>query len=102
MFVSIPSTGKVAERRHQAGHRRVTRFGRGDDLGQQRVVVHGDPVAFGHTAVHTHAGQPRLTVEQQRPRLRNESTRGRLGVDAGLDRMAALSERLLRPRQRLA
>ena len=47
-------------------------------------------------------GQPRLAVEQQPSGLRQELLRRILGVDARLDGVAALRERVLRPRQRLA
>ena len=48
------------------------------------------------------AGPGRFAIEQQRTGLRQEAVLGILGVDAALDGMAALRERLLRPRQRLA
>ena len=83
-------SGKSRSAAERAGDRSVARLGRDDQLREQRIVVDADLVALDHTRVDADARARRLAIEQQRSRLRQESVRRILGVDAALDRVAAL------------
>ena len=63
-----------------------------DQLRQHRIVVHRDLGALADAAVDADARALRLAVEQDRAGLRKEALRRILGVDAALDRVAALRE----------
>ena len=61
---------EIAERFDGATSSRIARFGRGDELGDERVVVDRDLVALRHPGVDADAGHDRLAVEEQRAGLR--------------------------------
>jgi hypothetical protein len=91
-----------AQRRNQPLTSEFARFGGRDHFGHQRIVVNGYLAAFGDAGVDPDARHPRLAIEQQRAGLGHEILRRIFGVDARFDRVSALSERVLRPRQAFA
>ena len=103
MLVSMPRIGKSRSAVDQPGDRQVARFGRGDDLGEQRIVVHRNLVAFAHAGVDADAGHAAArgraaavppaaeTLRRDPRRRRAPRSRGRAGCRSRL-----------RPRQRLA
>ena len=102
MFVRMPRIGNSRSAATSRAIASVARLGRRDDLRDHRIVVHRHLAAFDDAGVDADAGHARLAVAQQPAGLRQESLRRILGVDARFDRVAALADRLLRPRQRLA
>jgi hypothetical protein len=74
----------------------------GQQLGDERIVLGGDPVGLVGGGVHPHSRSPRLVKAGDRPRRRHEVALGILGVDPALDRMAAELDPLPCEAQRLA
>ena len=64
--------------------------------------MHADLDPFDDAGIDADAWHRRLAIEEQRARLRQIVPRRILRVHADLDRVAALTERVLRPWQRLA
>jgi hypothetical protein len=93
--------GIAAQRGQRAPARGVACVAPGNQLGQQRIVVHADFGSLRDTGIDADAGHRRLAVEEKRARLW-EIVAGRIfGVDADFDRMATLADGRLRPGQRL-
>ena len=67
MFVRMPRIGKRAQRGDSRAIAALARLGRGDDLREQRIVVHRHRAAFLDAGVDADAGPARLAIEQQRP-----------------------------------
>ena len=101
MFVRTPRMGNDAKRRDGAGDRGVARLAVRDQLREHRIVVDRHVAAFDDAAVDADAGARRFAIEQQRARLRQETRRRILRVDAALDRVPALRRSSCAPRQRL-
>ena len=95
MFVRTPRIGNARSAATRRAIASVARFGGRDDLGEHRIVVDRDLAALDDAGVDAHAGHPRLAVEQQAAGLRQKALRRILGVDARLDRVAALGDRAL-------
>ena len=73
-----------------------------DQLGQQRIVVHGHLVARGHARVDAHAGPMRWSAHDQAAGRGQEAGGGVFGVDAALHGMPAQRHVLLAEGQPLA
>ena len=65
----------------------------GDDLGDHRVVLGRDHVAFGHARVDPDPGPGRQHQRLDRARRRSEAALRVLGVEPGLDRRSPSSRR---------
>src|SRR5438067_971892 len=92
----------VTEGAVEAIDRGVARLRISDQFGEHGVELDADRASLGHAGVDTDAGPRRLAVNRNRAALREKTIVGILGVDAYLDRVAALRELLLRPRQTVA
>ena len=88
MLCRTPRISYCSSARHRAVERLLARRAVRDQLGEQRIVVHRDRLAFAHAAVDADAGAARLAISQQPAGLRQQPRRV-LGVDAALDRVAA-------------
>jgi len=82
---------ELVERAAQALDGRVAVLGVDDQLGQQRIVVRRNDVAFVDVGVYAHAEPARQVEPGDAPRRRRELHRI-LGVDAALDGVPARAE----------
>src|SRR5436190_12159749 len=92
---------EIAQGAVEAGDAGIARLRVADELRQHRIERHADLASLPHAGVDAHARPGRLGVEADRPALRQKAVVGILGIDADLDRVAALAQLLLPPRQRL-
>src|SRR5436190_3323133 len=80
----------------------VAGFGEADEFCEHGIEAESDLAAAGDAGVDAHAGAGRLAVVREGAALREEAIVGVFGVDAHLDRVSALLQVALLPRQRLA
>ena len=90
MLVRMPRTGNARSAAEARDNRSVARLGRRDQLREQRVVVDGDRAAFVDAGVDADARARPARDRAAAAGLRQEILRRIFGVDAALDRVAAL------------
>lgn len=87
-----PQDHIVGESTHHSPTSSLAILGPDDDLGENRVVMHGNIIARVNTAVVPDAGPNRLSHKQYPPWRWEEAVLRVLGVDSTLDGVTPLTE----------